>query len=319
MEAILYFQKKRGLEAPEAEPVGMKHYLLVRVSLDVEDERWFGRDLHPPKRPHWEAEKDCEQEPEEKRSWFGHLLKRVREARARKAHYARQQEICEQRLEALRGYFRGWEEWQRRAEQTGEEIARLREEIGELTFGCEEVYGVYEEPVLRLLGPVDETEEKGGNPVLHSLWRQNFPVELFRGFGKEFWNPFLLPAVLPHHFVLQGTCGDIFLLLEHCAPSMKACGGCFLEQNAAVAFHSGWIGFMRSTGWWWKCSCLRVWENCSVRQLPAGRKCAFWIFPGRRIHRFWRWHRVAFGWTFTPWRKNSASWRSGTPASHIFP
>lgn len=45
MDTILYFYRKRGLERPETEPVGLKAYLLIRIGLDVEKNRWFGREL----------------------------------------------------------------------------------------------------------------------------------------------------------------------------------------------------------------------------------------------------------------------------------
>ncbi len=45
MDTIVYFYKKRGAEAAEAEPVGLKTYLLIRVGLDVGREEWFGKKL----------------------------------------------------------------------------------------------------------------------------------------------------------------------------------------------------------------------------------------------------------------------------------
>ena len=43
MDTILYFYRKRGLEKPQTEPVGLKAYLLIRIGLDVEEGRWFDR------------------------------------------------------------------------------------------------------------------------------------------------------------------------------------------------------------------------------------------------------------------------------------
>lgn len=51
METIIYFQKKRGLKEPVIEPIGMKTYLLVRVTLNVEREEWFGASLKEPEVP----------------------------------------------------------------------------------------------------------------------------------------------------------------------------------------------------------------------------------------------------------------------------
>lgn len=44
----MYFYKKRGLQAPETEPVGLKIYMLVRVALDVGEDEWFGTKLELP-------------------------------------------------------------------------------------------------------------------------------------------------------------------------------------------------------------------------------------------------------------------------------
>ncbi len=43
----MYFYRKRGLERPEAEPVGLKAYLLIRIGMDVDEGQWFGRRLGP--------------------------------------------------------------------------------------------------------------------------------------------------------------------------------------------------------------------------------------------------------------------------------
>lgn len=43
----MYFYRKRGLERPEAEPVGLKAYLLIRIGMDVDEGQWFGRRLDP--------------------------------------------------------------------------------------------------------------------------------------------------------------------------------------------------------------------------------------------------------------------------------
>lgn len=45
MDTILYIYKKRDLERPRTEPVGLKTYLLIRIGLDVEEGRWFDKRL----------------------------------------------------------------------------------------------------------------------------------------------------------------------------------------------------------------------------------------------------------------------------------
>ena len=47
MDTILYFYRKRGLERPQTEPVGLKAYLLIRIGMDVDEGQWFGRRLGP--------------------------------------------------------------------------------------------------------------------------------------------------------------------------------------------------------------------------------------------------------------------------------
>ena len=53
MDTILFFYKKRGLQAPEPEPVGLKSYMLVRVAMDVGEEEWFGEKLRLPEEKAW--------------------------------------------------------------------------------------------------------------------------------------------------------------------------------------------------------------------------------------------------------------------------
>lgn len=43
----MYFYRKRGLERPQTEPVGLKAYLLIRIGMDVDEGQWFGRRLGP--------------------------------------------------------------------------------------------------------------------------------------------------------------------------------------------------------------------------------------------------------------------------------
>ena len=62
MDTILYLYKKRGLEKPEIEPVGLKTYLLIRIGLDVGEGQWFGKVPEP--RPGREPAGKLEDKPE---------------------------------------------------------------------------------------------------------------------------------------------------------------------------------------------------------------------------------------------------------------
>ena len=50
MDTILFFCKKRGLQEPIIEPIGMRSHLLIRICLDVGQEEWFGRKMVPEER-----------------------------------------------------------------------------------------------------------------------------------------------------------------------------------------------------------------------------------------------------------------------------
>lgn len=58
----MYLYKKRGLEKPEIEPVGLKTYLLIRIGLDVGEGQWFGKVPEP--RPGREPAGKLEDKPE---------------------------------------------------------------------------------------------------------------------------------------------------------------------------------------------------------------------------------------------------------------
>jgi hypothetical protein len=51
MDTIVYIYRKRGLEAPGVEPVGLKKYLLIRIELDADADTWFGERLGMPEVP----------------------------------------------------------------------------------------------------------------------------------------------------------------------------------------------------------------------------------------------------------------------------
>ncbi len=83
----MFFYKKRGLQAPEPEPVGLKSYMLVRVAMDVGEEEWFGEKLRLPEETAWGEEPETAAVPKpapetrfcpgKKRIPFGGLLRAI--------------------------------------------------------------------------------------------------------------------------------------------------------------------------------------------------------------------------------------------------
>lgn len=185
MDAIIFFEKKRGLKRWNIVSIRQEDYLLIRVEADAGRASWFGREL--PCRP---------QLPEEPVS--GSWLKKRRARReAQREYQARQQ--------AYESFLRGLEEENRRMAEEIEEILRRGNVTG--TVGC--VYG----RELRFL-----TEE---NTLTGEIWGRFVDWPLFRDYTAFRWMRILLTEVCESEIILLGFAEDIPPLLEYCARGMR--------------------------------------------------------------------------------------------------
>lgn len=222
----MYFYRKRGLQAPETEPVGLKSYMLVRVALDVGEEEWFGMKLElPESEAHNEAAGRCESEEGRKKGGF---LKRRRERKRMREEALRREALLAER--------------EGRIQKAEASIKKLAGQVAELAGEGNACYCVYEGGVRKkLLGgqvgrlkimtdvsvknrPEDApgTERDGHQMILPVLWQRYFEQSEFTDYSGGFWVEQLMPeAVLPH-FVILGTAACIPEVIEKYAGRMKS-------------------------------------------------------------------------------------------------
>lgn len=242
MDTILYFYKKKGLERPLTEPVGLKSYLLIRIGLDVEEGRWFGRKLEENlsgedasaadgvkaggNAPAAGGQHADDAAPREQgyglRAGLRHpwrvLGRKWKECKTRRREQARR---------------RAWEQEEAaklaaREEAAGrveEAMAGLAREVAELAGAMDGCSCVYEDSLRKAL--ISGQGEAGGEAqILPVLWRKNFPVEEFHGYAQRFWVEQMLSRVerleMPPHFIVLGTAPGLPEVMETHARRMKS-------------------------------------------------------------------------------------------------
>ncbi len=250
MDTIIYFIKKKGLREPFIEPIGLKTYMLVRVSLDVGAEEWFGKTLRMPGQPEKRDESAKVQDARERRHFLGILRRRGRqgkrnrltkkerrlEEKRRKAELLEQERLLAEREERLR--------------QTEEALRRLKRDVMELAGEERDCYCVYENTVRKaLIGSEAQGQERisAENPAeafmeeytgngkrekgLSALWQQYFDLKEFEGYCRPFWVEQLMPEAVWPHFVILGRMPDLFSVLETYACKMKSLRWILLEAD----------------------------------------------------------------------------------------
>lgn len=222
----MYFYKKRGLQEPETEPVGLKSYMLVRVALDVNEDEWFGVKLGQPEAEAWDEAAEV-RKPDDSGRKRGFLKRRRERKRMREEA---------QRREALLAEREG------RIQEAEASIQRLAGQVAELAGEGNVCYCVYESGIRKKLlgkrgcgskimtdmseegGPEDapETERDRHQTILPVLWQRYFDQSEFTDYSGRFWVEQLMPeAVLPH-FVILGTAACIPEIIEKYAGGMKS-------------------------------------------------------------------------------------------------
>ncbi len=258
MDTILYFYKKRGLEKPEIEPVGLKTYLLIRIGLDVGEEQWFGHKLEQILPVSHDASHIAiPAEGGKPWAFLWHpwrAFQHRREAKERQRREQAQRRVWEQqeaRGLAVRKEF---------IAQVGQMIQRLALEVGELAGGLGDCSCVYEDSLRKAL--IEETKGAGGQPqngqrpweegqeswygqldrsehekvgsereaqrqqkterILQALWKKDFPVAEFQGYAQEIWIEQLFRHATLPHFIILGMSTALFPVIEAYAGRMKS-------------------------------------------------------------------------------------------------
>ena len=211
MDTIIYLYKKRDLNKPAIDAQPMKDYLLVRVGLDVGENRWFCHSLTPPEEI--PAKPPASQKLSLKKRWEA-----VRERRA-----------------AIRLQRRQRAAFQEETAQVRKEIQDFLKELGrfaEERYDCRCVYGDAVKKWL-VLPQEGEREADSTVPVLLRLWKESWQFPEFDAFFQPQWVEPLLAYARLHHFVVLGTAPCMSLVLSGCARRMKSLKW-FLQEEACT-------------------------------------------------------------------------------------
>lgn len=202
MDTIIYFYQKRELEKPAIESHRMKDYLLVRVGLNVGEDRWFAHSLMPPVAISVVEEQQPAQKPTLLERWQTHRKKR----------------------EARRRYRRQQEQFQRELAEAQRELVRFLDELGHYVEERYDCHCVYSDAVRKCLADGKDTERElqGKRDGLSALWQKYWFFPEFADYFEPQWvEPLLVYAKL-HHFVVLGTSSCIRFILPGCARRMKS-------------------------------------------------------------------------------------------------
>ena len=266
----MYFYRKRGLERPQTEPVGLKAYLLIRIGMDVDEGQWFGRRLGPrPRGAGMEGRADMPEwadqsagDPKDSRPAEAVGRHGLASALCRPWRAVRQKRNLRKRQRELRAGRLAWEQEEARwlAAREGligemEAMVRgLAREVAEFAQDMDGCRCVYEDSLRKVLtGPRDgqareRNRERPEGPqagregdgrmqeILPALWRKYLPLEEFQGYAQRFWVRQVfsqgagLPAS-PPHFVILGTAPGLPEVLEAHARRMKSLRWFLLEAE----------------------------------------------------------------------------------------
>lgn len=222
MDTIIFIRKRRGIEEPRTEAVGMRSHLLLRVTLDVGAEEWFGIKLVQEAKPSDPAARRGEEVRHEGQPDV-RPKKRFRPLQALRRLCGKSPTRKERREAEERERQRLWEEGQERLRKVESAIGKLTKEIQELAGTAENCFCVYEDNVKKaLLGKAAEGGQDGGKEILPALWRQYFQVEEFHDYFGQLWVEELLPKAILPHFMILGAAPCLPALIEKYAHKMKS-------------------------------------------------------------------------------------------------
>ena len=200
MDTIIYLYKKRDLNKPLIDAQPMKDYLLVRVGLDVGENRWFCHNLTPPEKI---PEKlHAPQKLSLKKRWEAAWERRAAIRLQRRQKAVLREEIIQVRKE-LQVFL--------------QQLGRFAEE----RYDCRCVYGDALKKCLVLI-PERERETDSAIPALMQLWQECWQFPEFDDFFHPQWVEPLLVYARLHHFVVMGSAPCMSLVLSGCARRMKS-------------------------------------------------------------------------------------------------
>lgn len=244
MDTIIYFYRKRDLIKPAIETLQMKDYLLVRVGMNVGENKWFSHCIAPPavssglvsSVPMWPEEQNTDElQPQ-------HIFALLRR---------RLQEHGEKRKNAR--LFRQRQKFFR------EESALIRREMEmfltelnsfvDYRYECRCVYGDAVRKGLLVpenygesgLGDFARGTDGGREEAIPSywlpqLWRQYWNIPEFEDYLQPDWMEPLLKNARLHHFVVLGRAECAPFAVTYCARRMKSLRWILLEKDCTEEF-----------------------------------------------------------------------------------
>lgn len=211
MDTIIYIYKKRDLEKPVIETVQMKDYLLVRVGMNVGENRWFSHSFTPT-----DTTGTVDAQPRSCNT----LMARLREHRERRRRILLQKQRRRQ--------------FQETREQVRMEIQRFLAQLGTRVDDRYDCRCVYADSVRSCLALPEgrgqgrrETDSRKTDDIdadcwLPILWQQCFPFPEFDAYLQPQWVEALLENARLHHYVVLGVADSVSTAILHCASRMKS-------------------------------------------------------------------------------------------------
>lgn len=240
MDTIIYFYKKRDLTKPVIDTHQMKDYLLVRVGMNVGENKWFSYSITPPAavaggaEPRDESNVPDPQETSQRQSFLTSWRQRLRERRERKERA---------RLQTLRKKL-----FQDEQEQICQELEVFLSELSRIADQRYDCRCVYADAVRKGLlfpegcgrGDLSDTALSAGygqedavpSYWLPRLWQQYWQIPEFDGYLQLQWVEPLLENARLHHFVVLGTADCAPSVILHCARRMKSLRWILQEQDS---------------------------------------------------------------------------------------
>lgn len=204
METIIYIYKKRDLQKPETDVRQINDYLLVRIGMNVGEDRWFS---HSPK-PSDKISAVDGPEPEHKLT----LRQRLK--------------IRRERREAARLQRSGQNRFLREIDLVRGEIQSFLSELSRLVDDRYDCHCVYGDSVRRcLMASSSETH------WLPAVWQEYWRIPEFDDYLRPEWVEPLLTHVGLHHFVVLGTAPCVPMVFSRCVRRMKSLRWFLQEQD----------------------------------------------------------------------------------------
>ncbi len=242
MDVICFVENRNGIGEPQIEPIGMGSYLLVRIGLDVDRNRYFGYELEEPimgcvmggalaplqfparvqSAPSLHQEQ-CGEVPR-KRLW-GRRHRKQYTKQCRKQYRERCQREAEHRLERMRAYHKVLDETERSLRALFRQVVALPEPDSSFHM-------VYEGNT----GFLSKRGQAQAVGTLATLWQQYFTFSEFKDYKKAFWLRPILPQKIEANVLVLGHAEAMYAILERSARKIKELRWILFQEDVDEAF-----------------------------------------------------------------------------------